>query len=72
MLWVRRNGLGPKASLTTQSDGRQKSDGKDNRPYKDRSAGPSGSSWTTMEADCLRNCHPLPPMGKEYDVFLAI
>jgi hypothetical protein len=72
VLWVRHNGLGPKASLITQSNSRQKSDGNDNRPYKDRSAAPCGSSWTAMEANCLGACHPLPPMGKEYDVFLAI
>ena len=72
MLWVRHNGLGPKASLTTQSNSRQERDGKDNRPYEDRSAAPSGSSWTAMEANCLGTCHPLPPMSKEYDVFLAI
>jgi hypothetical protein len=72
VLWVRYNGSGREASLETQSDGCQKSDGQDDRPCEDRSAGPSDPSWTSMEADRLRNCHPLPPTGKEYDAFLAI
>ena len=72
MLWVRCNGLVLEASLETQSDSSQKSDGQDDRPCEDRSAGPSDPSWTSMEADRLRNCHPLPLTGKEYDAFLAI
>jgi hypothetical protein len=72
VLWVRYNDSGPEASLETQSDSSQKSDGQDDRPRQHRSAGPSDSSWAAMKADCPRNYHPLPPMGKEYDAFLAI
>jgi hypothetical protein len=72
VLWLRCNGSGPEASFATQSDSSQKSDGQDDRPRQHRSAGPSASSWAAMKADCPRNCHPLPPTGKEYDAFLAI